>query len=805
MPAPSASGIKAGKAFVEITLDNASLKKGLDAAKKKISDFSTSMTSVGKELLLLSGVAAAPLAMATKTFADFDDSMRMVQAVTGATGKEFEKLTAQAEKLGRETSYTAKQVAEGMVSLGRMGLNAQEIQDAIPSVLSLARATGTDLAQAGEIATNNMRVFGIETSKMSNVADILTATANGSAQTLVDLGEALKMAGPQAAAANDNITNVSGALGVLANMGIKGSLAGTALRKAYSQFAKTDVQGTLKEIGISTTDANGNLRAMPAIMADIAKQMNAMPTAKRLAFAEEIFDLRGSLAGLQLGGNIKQLDAFIERLKNVGGVADEQAKKMDAGIGGTFRIFMSALEGIQIAVGKVISSAIQPYVDSFSKSMNQVAEFIQSHERIVIVVMKAIGVIAAAGATLVALGLVLKTVSLAFGVLSSALTTVTFLFSSVTVVIHTTVAAFLAAKVAAIAFWGSVTGPAVLAVAALGAVIAAVTYLSGAWEMLSAGTSALAGNFSESFGEIRTVVSETLTTIKTALKNGDLAGAAKTGLSALKVAWLTGLKPLRVAWADLKQFLADSWSTAIFGLLKLGNDLWFGLRLGLLKAGVAIADAWTSIWGGIVESFYTTIKEIEKAWIKLKGTFDSEEEVNARIQAVEEEYEASKEARRKDREDVVSGRRREVDQLREQWDNENAKLDAGRTRELLQNQEERDQAVSGLDEDIASAKEEWKSAADAVRASAEEASRKVKATKAKTAGMPETTANAMANIEDFAASDKHAVGGFASDVVNSALGGSSAQERTANAAERIVTNTEKTNKLLKGQKTLVYS
>ena len=71
--------------------------------------------------------------------------------------------------------------------------------------------------------------------------------------------------------------------------------------------------------------------------------------------------------------------------------------------------------------------------------------------------------------------------------------------------------------------------------------------------------------------------------------------------------------------------------------------------------------------------------------------------------------------------------------------------------------------------------------------------------------MPETTANVMANIEDFAASDKHAVGGFASDVVNSALGGSSAQERTAPAAERIVTNTEKTNKLLKGQKTLVYS
>ena len=97
-----------------------------------------------------------------------------------------------------------------------------------------------------------MRVFGIETSKMSNVADILTATANGSAQTLSDLAEGLKMAGPQAAAAKDNIVNVSGALGVLANMGIKGSLAGTALRKAYSQFAKTKVQDKLKAISLNS-------------------------------------------------------------------------------------------------------------------------------------------------------------------------------------------------------------------------------------------------------------------------------------------------------------------------------------------------------------------------------------------------------------------------------------------------------------------------------------------------------------------------------------------------------------------------
>lgn len=368
--------VKAGRAYVEILLDQTKLERGLKQAQKKIRAFGENLIDIGKNMLAVSGIMAAPLAFATKGFADFDDAMRMVKAVSGATDAEFKKLTATAEKLGRETSYTAKQVAEAMTAMGRMGFKPDEILSAVPAVLNLARATGTELGEAAEIAANNMRVFGIETSKISNVADILTATANGSAQTLSDLAEGLKMAGPQAAAAKDNIVNVSGALGVLANMGIKGSLAGTALRKAYSQFAKTKVQDKLKAIGVATTDANGNLRAMPDIIADIAKHMNALPTAQRLGFAEEIFDLRGSLAGLQLGGNVDQMNDFIKRLQNVKDAAGDTAREMDAGLGGAFRIFMSAVEGCQLAIGRVIGEALVPYVNRISSVLNVVAEWI---------------------------------------------------------------------------------------------------------------------------------------------------------------------------------------------------------------------------------------------------------------------------------------------------------------------------------------------------------------------------------------------------------------------------------------------
>jgi hypothetical protein len=176
-----------------------------------------------------------------------------------------------------------------MVALGRMGFSPKEIQAAIADVLNLARATGTDLAEAGDIAANSLRIFGLEAGKMSDVSDVLTVTANSSAQTLTDLFEALKMGGPQAAAAGESIRETCASLAVLANLGIKGSLAGTALRKSFSQFAKVKVQEQLRAVGVETLDANGNLRKMAEIMRDIAKVMQTMPTAEKLAFAEDIF------------------------------------------------------------------------------------------------------------------------------------------------------------------------------------------------------------------------------------------------------------------------------------------------------------------------------------------------------------------------------------------------------------------------------------------------------------------------------------------------------------------------------------
>lgn len=799
--AGASGNVKAGRAFVEIMLDQTKLERGLKSAQAKLKNFGTSLTTAGKGMVTVATIAAAPFAFATKTFADFDDQMRMVKAVTGATEKEFQRLTEVAEKLGRETSFTAKQVADGMTAMGRMGFNAKEIEAAIPAVLNLSRATGTELGEAAEIAANNMRVFGIESSKMVDVADILTATANGSAQTLTDLAEGLKMAGPQAAAAKDNIVNVSAALGVLANMGIKGSLAGTALRKSYSQFAKTDVQDKLKAIGIATVDANGNLRSMPEIMADIAKAMATMPTAKRLGFAEEIFDLRGSLAGLQLGGNIQQLDEFIKKLKNVSGVAAQTAKEMDSGIGGAFRRFMSAVEGVQIAIGRVIGDAIAPYMDKISQMLNRMAEWIAKHKEVVIMAVKVIAGVAALGAALIVAGVAFKAMALAVGGLCTIFSILKVVVLAPIAAVKGLMAAFallktvlIGVKVVALATWAAISSPAVLIGAALAVLVAVVWKLTGAWDICAGAVKGLASDFGTAFKAIGEVVGKTWEAIKIAFASGDLAGAAKVGLAALKVVWLTGLFPLEKAWLELKNFLADSWTVAVYSILKLGNNLWYGLLTGLKQIGDAIADAWSFIWDGVIGSFESTVGYLKKKWIEFKGFFDSDVDVDAEVARVDAEMAENKQAREQKSANEVNRRAGEREALKNEWDSSNQAIDDAMNQEINENRQKYNDALSGAAAEIEAAKGQWRSAMDEVKKRAAEKAAQVEEAKKKTEAAAEGTKEAETKVG--VTGDK-AMGSWSAEELGDMLGANNAQERTAKATEESARQQKETNKHLK--------
>ena len=373
--------VMAGAAFVKLTLDDASLQKGLDRAKTSMKALKASFEIATTELAAAFAAINVPIVGAMKSFAAFDDTMRMVQAVTGATGKAFDTLTEQAKRLGRETSFTASEVSAGMLALGRMGMNPCEIGAAIQPMMNLARVTGTDLAQAAEIAANNMRVFGMTAEDMAQISDILSVTANGSAQTLTDLGEALKMAGPHAKRAGADLKDTAASIGILANMGIRGSLAGTALGKSYKKLADPKTIEFLKAYGVETLNADGSMRRMRDTLADIARAMSNMTNAEQITFAEKVFDARGSLGGGTLAVNVDAIDALVQKLDEAEGEAQRAADLMENGIGGALRKLASAAEGVSLAFGELISVSFAPVVQWLSDACGWLRKIIQENAK----------------------------------------------------------------------------------------------------------------------------------------------------------------------------------------------------------------------------------------------------------------------------------------------------------------------------------------------------------------------------------------------------------------------------------------
>ncbi|HOQ61752.1 MAG TPA: phage tail tape measure protein, partial [Vicinamibacterales bacterium] len=575
------------------------------------------------------------------------------------------------------------------------------------------------------------------------------------------------------------------------------------------------VQKKLAEFNISTVDRNGNLRAMPDIMADIARAMNTMPSARKLAFAEEVFDLRGSLAGLQLGGNIDQLNDFINMLHGCDGAAASTAKEMDKGIGGALRRLQSAFEGVQIAVGRVLGEAIAPYMDRISGMLNRLAEWAKAHKEAIVMAAKVIGVVAAAGAALVALGLAFKAVAFAVGTLNTVFaimkTVVLAPVAAVKLLVgayHLLTAAIAITKTVALACWAAISSPAFLVGAALAGLVAVVWNLTGAWDICKDAISGFWGDCTAAFKDIGQIFGETWETIKTAIGSGDLAGAARVGLAALRLIWLKGIHPLQKAWIEFKNLLSDSWTVVVYGILKLGNNLWYGLLTGLTHIGDGIADAWAGIWNGIVDVFQSTCEWLEKQWVKFKGVFDSGDAVDAALRAVEQKYANSRDERERQFAAAVNGRAEKRQALSREWDASNAAIDQARAQEIMENQRKYSAMIDDAKARIGEATAEWRDAMDAVKRTAAERAAKAEDAKERTGRAAEGTRRAAerAGLSADRGGERASAGSWSLRELKGMFGDSDYDQRTASASESSVRLQQETNRYLKkmSAQTLTY-
>lgn len=544
--------VNAGAATVRVFADTDPLQRGLKKAQRQLKAFSASVTKIGMGLIKTGALIVAPIVLALRVYSQFADQMAIVAAVTNATGAAFAALTDKAKELGRTTSFTARQVASAMIELGRAGFTAGEILKSIQPVLNLARATTTELSEATLIASRSLRAFNLDASEMERVVDVLTFTTNNSTQVLTELGEAMKFVAPIAVATGDSIEATAAAIGILADNGIVGTRAGTALARAYKNLTKEAKQNALRKIGVQAADASNNLRPIADIIVDIGNATKNMGSAARLANFEELFG-RGAAAALNLAKSGAQMKSFTAELRNAAGEAQRISDAMDDTIGGSFRLFISALEGVAIEIGTVLAPAVSAITRNFTSILGMVSKFVKENKKLILGIPTTGALLIAVGVAFLALGIAANVVAFAFGGLLAIVTAVVTVF-------------------------GFITSPLVLITAGIIALGVALVKFAG----VGVGTARI---ISDAFGKLFGTVGKVIKAIANALLAGDISLASDILWLSLKVSFLTGTIELLKTWNTFSDKFLTALIDTFFDSKEEAVNFWSDMQSIFINGG----------------------------------------------------------------------------------------------------------------------------------------------------------------------------------------------------------------------------
>lgn len=553
----SKGDIRAGRAFVELFVKSSGLTKGLHQAGKQLKAFGDNIRTVGQQLATISAAALTPIALATKRFADFDDAMRTVKAVSQSTEDEFQSLSAKAKALGASTSFTAVEVAELMTELGRAGFTATQIDTMTEAVLNLSRATGTEAATASGIMAATIRQFSLGAEEATRVADGLTAAANMSFNSVESLGEAMSYAGPVALDFGVSLEETLAVLGTLGNLGIQGSNAGTTLRRLLT-ITGAEAEKLKDIFGVTFKDAAGNARPLVDVLEEVNKATEHMGTAERSEKFNEAFGLLGITGASAISKSAGSTRELLKAIQEAGGVAEDTAKQMDAGLGGSFRILLSAIEGVAIAIGEALAPAIQGIANKASGFLSVVTQLIGENQRLILGVTAGIASVAGLGAAMVGTGIAIKVAGVAMIGLSGILAAITSPVGLLTAGLVAGATAWVKYSETGRAMMASVADTARTSFQAISDAVAAgdieragLIAVTGLHLAVLQGLSALTKTFGEAFGAIATQVLD-----------GDFAGAWDTFVVNLSATWAEFTEGLVAMFTVAAKSLVGIWETA---------------------------------------------------------------------------------------------------------------------------------------------------------------------------------------------------------------------------------------------------
>lgn len=370
-----------GTAVGYLDLDTSGFTKGFARARADMKTFSDKnatfndklaatgsiMKNVGSTMtkwvtLPLVGVGTA----AIKTAANFESGMSAVAAISGATGTQLDQLTDKAMEMGAKTKFSASEAAEAMQYMAMASWKTEDMLVGIEGIMSLAAASGEDLATTSDIVTDALTAFGLAAGDAGWFSDVLAAASSNANTNVGMLGESFKYVAPVAGAMGYSVQDTAIALGLMANSGIKASQGGTALRGSLTKLIKPtgDAAAIMDEYGISLTNTDGSMKSLGDVMGMLREKLGGLSKAQQTQVATTLFG-QEAMSGMLAIINASEADynKLTDAIYGSKDAATNMANAMQDNLSGQLTILGSTIEGIAISFGNILLPMIKKVVE----------------------------------------------------------------------------------------------------------------------------------------------------------------------------------------------------------------------------------------------------------------------------------------------------------------------------------------------------------------------------------------------------------------------------------------------------------
>lgn len=380
----------------QLTADMNSLNRQLSEARDSFSGTGQAASTFGE--VLKANIASEAMLGALRKLVDglrqaaaycystgsaFEAGMSKVAAVSGASADDLERLTAKAKDLGASTKFTATETAEAMNYMAMAGWKTEQMLSGIDGVLGLAAASGSDLATTSDIVTDAITAFGLEAEDCANFADVLAAASSNANTNVALMGETFKYCAADAGSLGFSAEDTVTAIGLMASAGIKGSQAGTALRKLFTEMSGdlTLTSEKMGDITVKTANASGEMRPFIDIVKDLREEFAKLDPQEQTAAAKNLVG-QYAQTGFKTLMNASEEDfqKLTGAIQNCNGAAADMAETMEQNVQGAVTKMDSALEGVGIAVFDKFKGGLLDAVNIFTETLGDLKTDIDGGE-----------------------------------------------------------------------------------------------------------------------------------------------------------------------------------------------------------------------------------------------------------------------------------------------------------------------------------------------------------------------------------------------------------------------------------------